>query len=206
MDAAAQWRAFDEGARFAQRFFMERSDVHLAMVQLAQRLDAAGIPYAVAGAMALNAYGYRRVTTDVDVLMTETGLQAFKEQWLGRGYVERFPGSRGMTDTVNRVRIDVLVSGAFPGDGEPKPVCFPDPGVLAASDAPIRFLPLESLIELKLVRGMTAPHRLKDLADVMELIKSAHLGRGVAERLDPYVQARYLELWDAAQGAAMDEL
>lgn len=185
---------------------METSEVHRAMVQLAQRLEAAGVPYAVAGAMALNAHGYQRVTTDVDILLTEDGLRAFKAQWLGRGYVERFPGSRGMTDTIHRVRIDVRVSGAFPGDGEPKPVRFPDPAGLPASDAPIRFLPLETLIELKLASGMTAPHRLKDLADVMELIKTAELSRGLSEQLDPYVRARYVELWDAAQGAALDEL
>ncbi len=39
----------------------------------------------------------------------------------------------------------------------------------------IRFVTLEKLIELKLASGMTAPDRLKDLADVQELIKITHL-------------------------------
>ena len=53
---------------------------------------------------------------------------------------------------------------------------------------------------------MTAPHRLRDLADVLELIKIRKLGADFAERLDPYVRDRYLELWNAAATApALDE-
>lgn len=47
---------------------------------------------------------------------------------------------------------------------------------------------------------MTAPHRLRDLADVLELIRARRLPRDPGERLDPYVRARYDELWTAAQG------
>jgi hypothetical protein len=43
----------------------------------------------------------------------------------------------------------------------------------------------EKLIELKLASGMTAPDRLKDLADVQELIKIRGLSRDFAEKLDP---------------------
>jgi len=49
--------------------------------------------------MALNAHGYRRVTADVDVLLTLEGLAFFTEKRLGLGWVERFPGSKGMRDT-----------------------------------------------------------------------------------------------------------
>jgi hypothetical protein len=55
------------------------------------------------------------------------------------------------------------------------------------------------LIELKLASGMTAPHRLKDLADVQELIRVTSLSRELADQLDPYVRAKYLELWEAVQ-------
>ncbi|PYQ17831.1 MAG: hypothetical protein DMF79_16520, partial [Acidobacteria bacterium] len=57
--------------------------------------------------------------------------------------------------------------------------------------------PLPRLIELKLASGMTAPHRLKDLADVQELIRAASLSRELANTLDPYVRDKYLELWQA---------
>ena len=48
---------------------------------------------------------------------------------------------------------------------------------------------------------MTAPHRLRDLADVLELIRVRRLPRELAERLDPYVRTKFDELWIAAQGA-----
>ena len=46
---------------------------------------------------------------------------------------------------------------------------------------------------------MTAAHRIQDLADVLRLITVARLPRDLAERLDPYVREKYLELWQAAQ-------
>ena len=61
-------------------------------------------------------------------------------------------------------------------------------------------LPLPTLVELKLASGMTAPHRLRDLADVIELIRVNALQEDLAESLDPYVQEKYRELWRAAQG------
>jgi len=64
---------------------------------------------------------------------------------------------------------------------------------------------LEKLIELKLASGMTAPHRLRDLADVQELIKIRRLPADFAERLDPYVRDKYIELWDAVANAATIE-
>jgi len=45
----------------------------------------------------------------------------------------------------------------------------------------------------------SAPHRLKDLADVLELIRAAALSSELAAELDPSVKDKYLELWTAAQ-------
>jgi hypothetical protein len=63
------------------------------------------------------------------------------------------------------------------------------------------FLPLPVLIELKLASGMSAPHRLKDLADILELIRAASLPESMASQLNPWVQEKYRELWVAAQAA-----
>ena len=65
--------AFWSGVENARRFFMGTSDVQQALERLAQLLDEKGIPYAVIGAMALNEWGYRRVTVGVDVLLTAGG-------------------------------------------------------------------------------------------------------------------------------------
>jgi len=183
---------------------MGDADVQRALVKLITLLDEAGIPYAIAGAMALNEYGYRRVTVDVDVLLTRDGLDAFKARALGRGYLEKFPGSKGVRDTENGVTIDILIAGDFPGDGKPKPVQFPDPATVAIRGAHGAFLPLTSLIELKLASGLSAPHRLKDLADVLELIRAVHLERGVAESLDSSVRDKFVELWEAAQAVDIE--
>jgi hypothetical protein len=141
----------------------------------------------------------------VDVLLTRDGLAAFKQRFLGRGYVEKFPGSKGVRDTANNVNIVVLVAGDFPGDGRAKPVAFPDPAQAAVREAGIALLPLEKLIELKLASGMTAPHRLKDLADVLELIRARAFAETFAEQLDPYVREKFSELWRAAQMAGAEE-
>lgn len=192
---------FWSGVAEAGRFFMGDADVQHALVKLARLLDEARIPYAILGAMALNEYGYRRVTIDVDVLLTPEGLEAFRAVALGRGYVEKFPGSRGMRDTEHGVPIDIVVSGEYPGDGRPKPVRFPDPETVGVRGARVTLVPLSVLIELKLASGMSAPHRLRDLADVLELIRVSHLPAELAEQLDPSVRKKYRELWEAAQAA-----
>jgi hypothetical protein len=165
----------------------------------ARLLDENAIPYAVIGAMALNEWGYRRVTVDVDILLSPEGLRALKTAVLGRGYMEKFPGSRGLRDTEAGVNVDVVLAGEFPGDGKPKPVVFPDPAQAAVRGQRVALLPLPKLIELKLASGISAPHRLKDLADVLELIRQLSLPRQMAESLDASVRAKYEELWQAAQ-------
>ena len=67
------------------------------------------------------------------------------------------------------------------------------------STGSISTLPLPRLLELKLASGMTAAHRLRDLADVLEVIRALLLPDSLASNLDPYVREKYLELWRAAQ-------
>lgn len=191
---------FLSGAREAARFFMNRSNVHLALERLVDRLTKLEIPYAIIGALSLNAYGYQRTTSDVDVLLRPDGLESFKSACLGRGYVEKFPGSKGVRDTEQNIKIDVVLTGEYPGDGKEKPVVFPDPAREAVRGERFALLPLPTLLELKLASGMTAPHRLRDLADVIELIRVNALDEEFAASLDPYVQEKYRELWRAAQG------
>lgn len=179
---------------------MGEADVQQALERLTRTLDGLGVPYAIVGALALNEYGYQRTTVDVDVLLTPAGLAAFKAQMLGRGYVEKFPGSRGVRDTEHGVDIDVVLTGAYPGDGRPKPVSFPDPAVVALRGARVALLPLATLVELKLASGMTAPHRLRDLADVQELIRINRLPRTFADVLDAFVRDTFIELWQSVQG------
>jgi hypothetical protein len=167
-------------------------------------LDAEDLPYAVIGALALNEYGHRRVTVDVDLVMRDEDLQTFKRRWLGKGYAERAPGTGKLIDSENGVHIDVLSTGRFPGDDKPKPIAFPDPRTMAVRGGPFALLPVERWIELKLASGMVAAHRLKDLADVQELIRVAGFPRTMADDLDPWVRERFLTLWDAVNEAPED--
>jgi hypothetical protein len=191
----------DAGIEEAEKFFMGESKVQRARDKVTRLLSEDGIPYALIGAMALNAYGYERVTVDVDLLLTAESLENFKKRHLGFGYAQKLPGSKGLRDTENGVNIDVFLAGEYPGDGLPKPVAFPDPASAALRGERVALLPLPRLIELKLASGMIAPHRLKDLADVIEVIRILKLPAELVEELDPYVREKYRELWQAAQAA-----
>jgi hypothetical protein len=176
-----------------------QAEAQLALYKLTALLEAEGFPYAIIGAFALNEYGHRRVTVDVDLVMREEHLQEFKRRHLGRGYEERVAGTGKLLDTEHGVNIDVLSTGRFPGDDKPKPIAFPDPALVALRGERFALLPMPCFLELNLASGMVAPHRAKDLVDVQELIKSAGLPASVAEQLHPWVRAKFLELWQFAQ-------
>src|SRR6516162_218701 len=67
-------------------FFQKRSPQHQTMRRLVRRLKKAGIPYAIMGAMAVNAHGAERTTKDVDVLLTRAGLERFRQEFVGEEY------------------------------------------------------------------------------------------------------------------------
>jgi hypothetical protein len=72
-------------------------------------------------------------------------------------------------------------------------VPFPEPNVV--SETP-RFVTMEKLLSLKLDSWSTNPNwRLKDKADVIELIKVLKLPRDLA--VDEPVRVLYSETWDA---------
>jgi hypothetical protein len=179
---------------------MGQGNLNLALAHVAVDLDRHRIDYMVVGALALFAHGYPRLTEDIDLVFTADGLDRFHEELIGLGYVPAFPGARKrLRSAKDGVRIDVIAAGEYPGDGKPKPVSFPNPSEASIEIDGIRFATLAKLIELKLASGMTAPHRLKDLADIQELIKHRDLSRELAAELNPYVREKYLELWDAVQ-------
>ena len=188
-----------EGAAYCGQFFMGEADAQRALYRLTAILEAEDLPYAIIGAFALNEYGHRRVTVDVDLVMRDEHLQEFKRRHLGKGYAERVPGTGKLLDSVHGVNIDVLSTGRFPGDDKPKPIAFPDPATVALRGKQFALLPMPRYIELKLASGMVAPHRAKDLVDVQELIQSAALPSSLADELHPWVRDKFLEIWRLAQ-------
>ena len=191
--------------RQAGRFFMKADPVFQTLKAITRRLTELGIHHCVAGGMALVAHGYDRTTVDVDLLVTEQGLDEAHRHLDGLGYVRPFATSKNLRDTTTMVRVEFLVAGQFPGDGKPKPVAFPDPSKVAVEIDGIHYLGLPTLVELKLASGMSAAYRLKDLADVQELIRALKLPREFADGLDPYVRDKFMELWTAVEQSPPEE-
>jgi hypothetical protein len=190
----SRW-ALSEGSKF----FEGKSDVQETLRKITGKLREMGIDYAVAGALGLFHHGYRRFTEDVDLLVTREGLKVIHHQLEGLGYLPPFQGSKHLRDMITGVKIEFLVTGEFPGDGKPKPVAFPDPRAVVVENDGIRYLNLPTLVELKIASGMTSSERLKDLADVQELIKILNLPADFAANLNAFVRDKFAELWHAAR-------
>jgi hypothetical protein len=187
------------------RYFMGEGTLQGTLAQLSSDLERHGIDYMVIGAVALMAYGYPRFTEDIDLVVTRDGLEKFHRELIGLEDVPTFPGAKKrLRSTRDGVPIEVIVAGEYPGDGKPKPVSFPKPTDASIDIDGVRIVTLEKLIELKLASGMTAPDRLKDLADVQELIKVRGLTSEFAEQLNPYVREKFLELCRAVELARQD--
>lgn len=183
----------------ASQYFQDRGDLRKTLHRIAAKLDELQVTYAVAGGLALFAHGFRRFTEDVDILITKESLSRIHNELEGLGYVVPFTGSKNLRDTDTGVRIEFLIAGQFPGDGKPKPIAFPSPSAVAIEDGGIKYLNLNTLIELKLASGMTNPNRGKDLIDVQEVIKAINLPLNFSEKLHPFVQAKYIEMWNVTR-------
>lgn len=189
------WWALKEGSMH----FEKESAVHQSLKRITKRLSELGIPYALAGAMAMFFHGYRRFTDDVDLLVDRQGLEEAHRHLEGLGYLPPFAGSKQLRDTESGVKIEFLVTGEFPGDGKPKPVTFPDPREARVEIEGVSCLSLPKLVELKLASGMTNPARLSDLGDVQKMIRVLNLPEDLVMQLNPFVQEKYKELWSAVK-------
>ena len=185
---------------------MGAGDIYASLQRLVMELEERELDYAIIGGMALVAYGYRRFTEDIDLLMTPDALQIFRESLLGRGYLPAFDGAnKSFRNTQTGVRIEIVTSGEYPGDGKPKPVRFPDPSEARIQKEGLWLIKLEKLIELKLASGLSAPHRLRDLSDVQELIIRLNLPLELEETLDSSVRTEYRRLWNNAQAISGED-
>ena len=182
---------------------MKTGPVQKTLQNLGKRLSQENIDYAVIGGMALALHGFVRPTLDVDILLTKDGLERFHEVLVGRGYVPAFSGARKhFRDTETGVKVEVITTGEYPGDGKPKPVVFPAPAEVVEDRGEYPVVKLETLIELKLACGLSAEHRqLRDLADVQQLIEVLELPEELALRLNESVRDEYVKLWRRAQQA-----
>jgi hypothetical protein len=169
-------------------FFEGRSREHKTMRRLVANLEKANIPYAIMGAMAVNAHHHERTTNDVDVLLTREGLETFCRRYVPRSYdrVEGHP--RRFLDRRYKVTFDILVAGLFPGSGKPGPIPFPNPAEVSETIADMQVVNLPTLVQLKL-----AARRHKDFGDVVDLIRANKLDESFQVMLHPSVHRDFIE-------------
>lgn len=141
----------------ASGYFQGKGSVQAALTHITTSLRQLGIDYAVVGGMALFHYGYRLFTEDVVILVTREGLQEIHIRLEGLGYVAPFAGSQNLRDASSGVRIEFLLAGAYPGDGKPKPVSFPDPAEAAVEHDGIRYVALEKSRRIEACLGHEQP-------------------------------------------------
>jgi len=195
-------QTYEEGLAF----FMGGGVLNNTLRRVASDMERLGINYNVIGAVALNQHGYRRFTEDIDLLLTKEGLKDFQDKLVGLGYRPAFEGARKRFRAApENVTVEIITTGEYPGDGLPKPVVFPAPEDHFVVIDGIKTISLEKLVELKLASGMSAPDRLKDLADVQELIKVKAMEADFAEKLNPSVRDKFIELHQAVSRARARE-
>lgn len=180
--------SFSRRLKEIDMFFEGRDAVHRTLRRLVKRLEKAKIPYAIVGAMAVNAHRYRRTTTDVDVLLTPAGFDDFRRLFVPKEYETVPRRSRRFVDSKDKVGVDVLVTGLFPGTGEPGPIAYPDPAQVGEAIDKYWVVNLVTLIQLKL-----AARRYRDFGDVVELIRFNELDESFADRLHPSLRRDYIE-------------
>jgi len=169
-------------------FFGKRDKVHKSMYRLVKRLEKAKIPYAIMGGMAVNAHRYERTTGDVDVLLNPKGLADFCRLFVPKQYGTVAGRSRRFVDRINKVTLDILVTGKFPGSGKPGPIAFPEPSEVCQKIKTYQVVDLPTLIQLKL-----AARRYRDFGDVVELIRFNNLDESFLEKLHPSVRQDFIE-------------
>jgi hypothetical protein len=165
-----------------------------ALHKLVNRLNELNIVYVVVGGLAMFQHGYRRITEEMDVLVTADGYRRACAELEGKGY-SKLKGRRQLYDTENGMNIKFVVEGDFPGDGTPKPVAFPNPAEVGVEKDGVRYLNLPKLIELKLASANSYAARLRHFSDVMELIKLLRLPQDFRDRLNPFVRSNYDQVW-----------
>jgi hypothetical protein len=180
--------SFVERLKEISMFFAGKDAVHKTARRLVRRLERVQIPYAIVGAMALLAHRYQRTTKDVDILLSADGFAEFKRRFVPKQYEPVGGRQRRFIDRASGVEVDVLVTGMFPGSGNPGPVAYPDPAEVAEEVEKHQVVDLTTLVQLKL-----AAKRYKDFGDVVELIRHNDLDESFADKLDPSVRQDYIE-------------
>ena len=124
------------------------------------------------GGWAVWRHGYvGRVTQDMDIALPADRVDEFVRAAAVTGF-EVLPVPEGRWPKVlhrdTGIQVDILPEGKRPGTAaRPAPTTIPHPATMGASGCVLRYVSLNSLIELKIAAG-----RARDESDVVELVRA----------------------------------
>lgn len=174
------------------------------LVRVSAALEAAGIPYAVAGGNAVAAWvatidaAAVRNTQDVDVLLRRTDLDAAARVLEAAGFVRRHVSGIEMfldgPDAKARDAVHVVIAGE-----KVRPEYAASAPDVADSEMPgggkIRVLSLEALVRMKLTS-----FRRKDQVHLLDMLEIGLLDATWVSRLGPVLGAKLQQLIDTPEG------
>ena len=155
-----------------------------AMRSASGALTSLGVRHALAGGLAVGAHGYPRTTQDVDLLV---GNEAFERH--AGGLVTLKPG---VPIQIDGVSVDLLSTS----EGE----AFLEHSLESPRPGEVPVVPAGTLVYLKL----KSP-RLKDRADVVELLKAGLAVDGVRQYLERHAPALHTRFEECVAQARAEE-
>lgn len=179
-----KWLANYTAARKAEqhRKVLGNSALTVTANKALKLLKGGGFRAMILGGYALQHHGYSRFTEDVDIVVDN--VQDAVDYLSIRGFRE-VAGTGIMYDRENKVMLNILEAGKHLTPKSILPVPTPTEPIIS----------LERLLSDKLSAHNSAPvRRLKDLADVSEMIQRHKLPRDFP--VDSRVQHLYTDLWD----------
>lgn len=158
-----------------------------------QLLDAAAIPHAIVGGVAVCLHGYQRNTVDVDLLVRSEDGKRLRDVFVQAGFEWIARDSEFRSDS--GIPVQLLMAGDRAGTGSEVRLPDPDSAKCVTIKEGLPVLSLARLIETKLACGSGSLRRThKDFADVVELIVSNRLGTGFARFLHKSLRTIFREL------------
>ncbi len=168
----------------------------------AAALEAAGVPYAVAGGNAVAAWVSRvdeaavRNTQDVDILLRRADLERAKQVLAAAGFVYRHAASIDMFLDGQGAKARDAVHVVFAGEKVRPEYALPAPDVSESElSGGSRVLSLEALVRMKLTS-----FRDKDRTHLRDFIEVGLVDATWRDRLPPELATRLQELLDTPEG------
>lgn len=175
-----------------QSFYMESfiKDLKKAIKALTDLLKEYNINFTIIGGAARSEYKVRKITEDIDIVVSKKDKDKMKK--IPIGLMRDVSKGRAKVFHLHqpKTKVEVIYEGEISGDGITGLV-YISPEKISELHNDIPFITLKNLVMYKLSAG-----RLKDFADVQELIKANKLKRDYADKFREDLKDTYIELFD----------